>query len=224
MLVSLEKVYLGILRVVILILATLALIVTVGGLTSATPEFLRWSGFSQSEKPTGGTLGEFIAEQKVGASMSAGDQNETSGALASQVLPAIKSAVANISKYPGVRVDQASLTKSLQQKADSTQGHGEEYAGSLRGLTDELVHSTGSPLSAERVGALIDWHHDHFMADLAVKESEQTTSQSRMMLKLGFSASAFLAFILMIFVFIFVKIERNLRVIKSEPLQITEHD
>jgi len=167
MLANLERAYLGILRVVILIFATIALIVTFVSLFGAAPELLRWSGLSHPEKPSGGTLAAFVAEQKAintGAAGVAGGTDATPSTA--YILPAIKGAVANLSRYPGLTVDSAVLSQKLQHEADSFHERGAEYADSLKALTEELAHSNGQPLSRDRILALLDWHENQFMADV----------------------------------------------------------
>ena len=65
MLLRLETAYLNALRVLILIAATIALLLAGFGLVSAIPPLLRWTGITESDQPSGGTLGEFIDEQKI---------------------------------------------------------------------------------------------------------------------------------------------------------------
>lgn len=210
MLAKIENIYLSILRVVILVSATLALLVAAFALVSSVPSMLRWVGISQPEKALGGNLREFIAEQKItetkaSSSVEGGDQ------LA--VLPKIAHSAEIIHKYLG---DRAQLSErdwrtGLQNVANDFVLDGDAYADSVFRVAKELEASTGAPLSEERVLQLFDWNTERFRDDLEQKRLSEAQEASNFWVKLAVAGTGFLTFVAIIFIFLFVKIERNLR-------------
>jgi hypothetical protein len=213
----LEAAYLGLLRVVVLIAATLALLAAGVRLLSAVPPLLRWLGITEAKKPSGGTLQEFIDEQRItGAS---GNAPSTSSPEPF-VLDDIKTAAKTIHDYLGKRATspESAWRQSLQSAADTLPGHQVEYAASAKEMADQLASGTGKPLSETRVAQLFDWQKNRFEADLQARAARQAEGNVRFWVTVAGSGAAFLAFVLIVFVFLFVKIERSLRVVHTVRL------
>jgi hypothetical protein len=221
MLAKLERAYLGILRVVILVAATVALVVAGLGAVSAVPPLLRWSGITETTKPTGGTLADFISEQKITDTAS----TETTEQTAEPFIHAdIRSAAKTIKGYlKGSLITEKEWQTGLQRLADQVTGHSVEYAESLKDLTEQLKSSKGKPLSEARVTQLIDWHKARFEADVAARAAAEAEGNAKFWVTIGLAGAAFLAFVLIIFVFLFVKIERSLRLVHTTRIRDEAH-
>ncbi|WP_404478584.1 hypothetical protein [Novosphingobium sp. BL-52-GroH] len=223
MLSKLEGVYLAILRVAILVAASLALLVTIGVAVASGPSLLASAGFGGAEDTANGSLRQFMAEQK--DQSSPGDETlaERRPEVETVIAPDIDAAAANFAKYLGTPGTAAKRNFSilLQGNADGlvTGAVGQvsvadapaRYGASVLALSESLLNSTGRKLSEERVHELIAWHFQHFVGELAADQARQASARADLMVKLGVAGAAFLAFVLIIFVFLFVKIERNLR-------------
>lgn len=215
MLSRLETLYLGLLRGFILIGATLALVAAVLLIISSAPQVLTRLGVTRSE-PQSSSLAEFIAEQKPTAT----DSQETEeSAPELPIDSAIKDAARNFHDYLGNRA-----TVSLRDWEQGLQGYrndfspeiGNDYALSVKRLSEELKASKGKPLSVKNVGALIDWHKNRFAADRAAEQAEKVAADAAFVFKMEAAFAAFLLFAFITFIFLFVRIERNLRLVRVE--------
>jgi hypothetical protein len=215
-LARLETVYLNTLRVVILIAATIALIVAVVSLVGALPSLMRKAGLSGEAAVSGGTLREFIDEQKVvGTEASETTATEPTDSFVS---PDIVAAAKNFNSYlkneaPKEKDWQKYLTSKM---ADVPVETGSDYAVSINGLSEQVKASKGKALSFERVNQLVEWHFERFRADAELKELAQAQDSARFWVTMGAADAAFLTFVLIVFIFLFVKIERSLRVVRTE--------
>ena len=211
MLARLEQAYLSILRVVILIAATIALIVTVIGVIAGGAHII---GDSGNEESSVSSLGDFIAEQK---KREAPSENATENAdTPTASLSDIIDAAGNLHKYMGSRSEktQVQWQAGLQQYADAAGEHDKDYAASVKDLTEELLVATGKPLSEMRIEQLLSWHFEHFRENVARKAEEEASKKAQFWVMAGAAGAAFLGFLMIIFIFIFVKIERNLRLVR----------
>lgn len=215
MLAKLERAYLNILRVVILIAATIALVIAAFGLVTAVPPLLKRSGLTSDGVTTGGSLQDFIKEQKITETTSDVD---ASAPIEPLVLPDIREAARLFHSYLGKNASftEDDLRRALSENATAMTGHAEEYAASIKGIAQQLKASKGKPLSETRVLQLIGWHKDRFAADIAAEEAEMAEGNAKFWTALGVAGACFLGFILIVFVFIFVKIERSLRVVQTQ--------
>ena len=215
MLAKLERAYLGILRVVVLIAATIALVVAALGIIAAAPSLLRMTGIMQSDEATGATLQDFISEQKIT------DTTDVSGEQTEQkrsFLAEIEEAARNIRSYLGKRgtITEETWKTALQDNADGFESHEAAYAASVKALSEELTESKGKPLSEARVVQLVEWHKAHFLANLQAAQAGAAADRANFWVTVGAAGGAFLIFILIVFVFLFVKIERSLRVVQTQ--------
>jgi len=220
MLAKLERAYLGLLRVVILIAATVALVVAILGAASAVPPLLRWSGITETTKPTGGTLSDFISEQKITETASSPTTETT---VEPFILPDITAAAKIIKAYlKDSTISEKEWRSGLQRLADQVVGHSTEYSESLKDLAEQLKTSKGKPLSEARVTQLIDWHKARFETDVAARAAAEAEGNAKFWVTIGLAGAAFLAFVLIIFVFLFVKIERSLRLVHTTSIHDDE--
>jgi hypothetical protein len=112
MLEKMESGYLSLLRAVILVMATLSLIVALGALATAALSLVRSTGIAAGEA-SGGTLAEFIEQQKPLTS---------SAAAASDDVP-------EIAALPDVRAAAANFKADLGNRSRIREG---EFNGALR--------------------------------------------------------------------------------------------
>lgn len=216
MLTKLENVYLGVLRVVILVAASLALLLTAWGLISSVPQLLRWSGVMETNRPSGGSLRQFIAEHRITGTSSSTSGSASDGADGAYVDPNVREAARKVVSYLGRRgsLEAPVLERGLQQDADRLLKDALAYGRSVNDLATELVASKGKPLSELSVMELLQWHRERFVADVAARHAREAEANARFWVQMAFAGAAFVAFVLIVFVFLFVKIERSLRAMR----------
>lgn len=221
MLTKIENAYLNILRVVVLVAATLALLGAALGLVRSVPLLVDLVNPKASATSVpGATLGDFVAQKQL-AGVSPG--SAPAGAATSDDVPSgIKKAVQSLAHYDKTRLgsvlDSAGATRVFvnfrgEMPSDVQDG----YADSTAALMAQLDSSRGTPLSIDMLNELIEWHATKFkeaaVAHEATKAEETTTAtQSLLVAAIGFGV-----FIAIIFCFIVVKIERNLRLVRTFP-------
>lgn len=226
MLTRLETAYLGLLRVVVLIAATIALLIAALGSISAIPPLLRWSGITETQKPNGGTLRDFIDEQRITETTS---EAPTATETSRLVLPDVKAAARTIKTYLGRRsaTPQSQWESGIQDLADQLPGREAAYGESVRELTSQLLTSKGKALSEARIAQLVDWHKSRFEGEIQRRAATEAEGIARFWLTVASAGGAFLAFILIVFIFLFVRIERSLRLVRvshEQPPQMDEID
>ena len=218
----LESLYLNILRITILILATLFLAGAVFGLATAVPKLLPSFGAADARKMvTGTTLLDYRNEQRNIATATSGDtpsdSQATSNKIDSRIVAAARNLVAwgtkmgNAYELPQVETFLDQKQKSL---ADSLQG---DYADSLVAFSQDVL---AYGRSGDDVNALVNWHLAKFSAAQAQatqadaeRAAKTAIERQQAMILAGAAASAFLIFLILLFVFVLVKIERNLRIV-----------
>jgi len=225
----LEGVYLNILRVVILLLATALLLATVVAAVFVTPKFLpqgkgedarslvqndgladfkRAQRGEPAERPTAGAEESKAEDAKIDARLQAAAK-----ALAQRITA--DGGAPNVAAIEDFLVTkQASLTETLQG----------DYADSVKRLAIEAA--AAKPNSVD-VPALIDWHFSQFEAaqeranaDAHAKEVEKAERNQLALVAAAAAAAAFGLFLFLIFVFVLVKIERNLRVVSVAIVKV----
>ena len=85
-------------------------------------------------------------------------------------------------------------------------------------LTTDLNQSRGKLLSWNRGAQLLDWHYGKFRSTVETKKLEAEASKAKAMFGLAIGGGATLAFLIILFFFLFVKIERNLRVVRTREV------
>lgn len=217
MLAKMETAYLGLLRGFILVAATLALVAAAILLITTIPDVLTRVGLTQSAPPKS-SLSEFIAEQKPQQAQVFQDDQS---APQLPVDPEIASAAKNIRHYLG-RTTTVNWEQGLQAAENELSATIQaQYRQSLLVLSEELLASKGRRLTDRKVGELIAWHQRRFASTVAQQDQEQAAADAAFKLKIGAAFGALMLFVLIAFIFLFVRIERNLRVVRV--LQAGEH-
>ena len=226
MLTRLEVAYLAILRVVLLIAATIALLVTFGAAVTAVPALVEMVGFGSDVPARGGTLREFIDANRItDVEPSKEDTGETSAKfpLSESVSQASKAFARYDSHNGGTQFEQSKwddlFRAVLTEKVPVTEQA--DYGEDLLKLSNQLDRSSGKPLSNERLFQLIEFHLTTFLANAQAAEATKAADLAASMSKLLLAGGAFLIFVLVLFSFLFVKIERNLRA-RQAPEHFTE--
>jgi hypothetical protein len=217
-----ENFYLNILRVSILVLATLFLLGAVIGLVNAVPKLVPQSRSADARTlVSGASLKDYRAENRAATPSDSNPLATSTPAepqkIDSRIATASRSFVAWGTKT-GHDLSLANVEQVLNSKqqslADKLQG---DYADSLVNFSREVLASARSD---DDINALIDWHLAKFSAaEAAEADAEQARAvktaaarQDALMLAEA-SGVAFVAFLLLLFVFVLVKIERNLRLV-----------
>lgn len=222
MLTSIENFYLNVLRVVILVAATLAIVGFGVGLIKAEPAAVSYFVPAAAARGAAAnpSLNDFTAEQKAaGAAVDATDS--TSTPTADTDSDAMKSAVAHLASYNtnrmGGALDMSGVRTFLEAKHNAVSADDQDaYDHSLDALMGQLDHSTGAtPLDVTQVGQLINWHLDKFNAAISARQAAIAEQRQEGLVGLGAAVTALLTFVLLVFCFLFVKIERNLRLVRT---------
>lgn len=216
MLARLESTYLNILRVVILVAATVALIVTVSAVILTTPYLLSKAGIAGN--PDTLNLAGFIQEQRsLGKNVSVPGNNAevaTGMGASSSLHSSATRVVAYANKHHSANWNVADIEPQMMASVEQLPiQYRSAYERSLEALTKELEASKGTPLSLDKLNELLYRHHSDFFRSAAEKEANQSQDLINAITAIGTAAGAFLAFIFLAFCFLFVRIERNLRIV-----------
>lgn len=225
MLNRLESLYLNILRVVILVLATVLLVVAVIGAGIAGPMLLSSFGGGETNAARmvkDDRLADYLG-QGTGGGASAGAAETAELEEAARLSDRrIREAAANISRYvqakQGFSPVVAAVTGYIQERADSLPPSlFDRYADSILKLSKDLgaASTTAAPVDVDQ---LIDWHFGQFASAAqaaqerdAMRAAEEAARRETAVAAGAAAVSFFVMFLLMVFVFVLVKIERNLR-------------
>ena len=222
----LEALYLNMLRVVIIVLATVMLAGTVIGVIVAGPMLLASFGGGQADAARlvrGDSLDDFLGQgRRSGSGNQAAAPDPELEDRAREADRRIRQAAANITRYisakTGVTPVEAAVTDYIQTLSDQLPERlVDRYGDSILSLSQELAGrpSTSATLDVDR---LIDWHFQRFQA-AAEEAATRDASRAAEAMERRIAAVAagtmavtlFGLFLLMVFVFVLVKIERNLR-------------
>lgn len=217
MLDKIENAYLAALRVMALLAATAALVVFVLAASQGLPGLFNQLGWSESGKNEPSPLAEFIREQKPHAS---GEEAQPSSTSTGAPVPQkVQDAAKILKEYaaskqvpiePGAVVDVLMAKRGLI--ADDQK---DAYDDSLLALMQELRVSKGKPLDVDHINALLNWHIEKFNERIAAKALEKEAAAVKTAAAIQVGTLALASFFMIIFFFIFVKIERNLRLVKT---------
>jgi len=224
MLSKLEALYLNILRVVIIVLATVLLAVAAIGAVVAAPMLLSSFGGGEADAARlvrNDSLNDYLNRNSGSPGVAAQDQ----AALEDRTRDAdrrFKEAAANIVRYvkakTGMAPPEAGVIDYIQTLSDRLPtGLQDRYADSLLSLSKDLVQAPTATTPVD-VDQLIQWHFDQFStaAETAMQQDasraieEQARRQTAVLAGTA-AAGFFMMFLLLVFVFVLVKIERNLR-------------
>lgn len=217
MLEKIEAAYLAVMRVVVLIAATIALIICVVGASQAAPVVLRQLGWTVETPTEPPGLSDFIAERKLtqapGQEVPVPEAAPIGETTLGQAARLINAYVATRSRE---ELDPDVLNRALGEQQETLDlEHQGAYADSVLALARELTASKGRPLSLERVADLLTWHHSRFAAHVQDMKLAEMTTATKAQAGLGLAMGGLVAFILILFFFLFVKIERNLRLVRT---------
>jgi hypothetical protein len=224
MLNKLEALYLNILRVVIIVLATVLLAVAVIGAVVAGPMLLSSFGGGEADAARlvrNDRLNDYLNRNSGSPGVATQDQ----AALEDRTRDAdrrFKEAAANIVRYvkakTGMAPPEAGVIDYIQTLSDRLPASLQDrYADSLLSLSKDLVQAPTATTPVD-VDQLIQWHFDQFSAAAetamqqdATRAIEEQARRQTAVLAGTAAAGFFMMFLLLVFVFVLVKIERNLR-------------
>ena len=220
-----EAAYLGILRVVILLVATLAIVVAVFGLIIGGKMFFDSKSTASKAPPVQAvTLGDWVSEKKAAAPGTTGDSADSSSGGESISAPRqISDAAQYLVDYAhrtGTGPNAVSLSKMqlvkvlLNKQNEIPEQYRASYRESLKGLCYQLTISRGRPLNIDQLNELLDWHLTKFKGGATEDQTAKLLKGAAGSATLGIAGGAMLTFLLLVFCFLFVKIERNLRTLR----------
>ena len=222
MLAKIEIVYISILRVVVLVAASLALIMSLYGVTRGLPALASMMGLSKPQTAGGGSLEQYIQEKK--ATVPPKPVKKGGDRLVRRtIIPAEATEAAEI--YFNYLADPKAKTPSVDEwedvilnaasNLDFTPADSEDFYKDNLSLAQQLKISKGKKLSVDQVREVISWNADRFRAQNTMELAKFQQSNAEGLRFLTFAAGAFLAFLLIIFTFLFVRVERNLRLVRT---------
>jgi hypothetical protein len=220
---KIEAAYLAAMRVIVLVAATLALIVAVIGVVNAAPMIAKQLGLGESHEVAGADLTTFVDEQRA-----AGTPVETDAEGAPPLTQTIPGKIAKATNLVAhylrershVEVDVPGLERVITEKRnDLDAGYRDAYDDSLLTLATDLNGSRGKALSGPRVAQMLDWHLQKFKSDIEYRKIREDAVKAKAMLGLAIAGGAILAFLIILFFFLFVKIERNLRIVRTREVE-----
>ena len=217
MLARLESAYLSLLRVVILVAATLALVVAVFGIVVSAPYFAGQLGIRGDTD--GGDLAQFVSEQR-GADDASNSSYEGSDMTPVYTVSALlQTSASRIVAYAKKHHSKDLVTAEIEKALASSQeqiplGYQLEYEQSVDRLTQQLAVAKGTPLSMQKLGELLEWHDQRFQQAIAEREASKGEELVTAITAFGTAGGAFIVFVFLVFCFLFVRIERNLRLVR----------
>ncbi len=228
---QLENVYLTILRVVIIVGATGALIAAGFGIFAGLPLLL-------PDKPT-----VFKAESVQDADLAA-FQREQSGAeppaaqadsgdsldqatvdeIDARLVEAARHLASYAQRVQGYSTPTAVIERFLRARRDSLPSlYTEAYSKSVL----ELAKQTAASNASIDLDALIGWHYQRFIDSAQLSAEKQTEKElnrqaerAKSLAMLIGGAAGFALFLLLVFCFLLVKIERNLRLVNTRVVEL----
>ncbi|MBM6577131.1 hypothetical protein KCP91_12180 [Microvirga sp. SRT01] len=224
MLIRIENAYLGILRIVVLVVASVALVVAAIAFMMSIPPLARQFGLVSPPVPHGGTLGDYVEQKKATApaNPTASGDREDAAQPKRSTNPDVQAAAKQLQAYTK-GAGEMTIPKwevEVEQSGGNIPYELERaYYADVKGLTDQLTKSTGKRLSLAQVRELITWNNRHFVGDATAKAEEAAAQGRRALFTLYVASAAFVLFILVVFTFLFVKVERSLRVVRTVRLE-----
>lgn len=219
-LTRLEGVYLNILRVVILLLATLLLLASIAAAIFVVPKLIPEGKPADARSLVqNDRLADFKRYQRGEPANVAAPETASPADQPGRIDSRIKAAAAALAQHgrdiggaPNVAIIEDYLNSKQKALPETLQG---DYADSVQRLAAEVSASKDRSLD---VAALIDWHDAKFVeaeaqatTEMMTKAADKAAKGQLAMMAGGAALTAFGLFLLLIFVFVLVKIERNLR-------------
>lgn len=221
MLSRIENVYLAILRIVVLVAATVALIAAILGLVTGLPALSGMLGLSKPDAPYGGTLGEYIEAKRATVDAAESTSNGSSGVARKMIDPLVREAATEVQTY--LKGQDGANKLKLADWEDMVIERGEalptemttDYYADNLALIKQLRLSKGKKLSVQEVQELIAWNAGEFATAANINAVDYQMEQAEAQSRLTWAAGAFLLFLMVIFTFLFVKVERSLRLVRT---------
>ena len=218
MLSRIEEFYLNVLRVVILVAASIALIAFAIGMAKVVPLISTSLSSNSTLDTSRAGLGDFIAAQK-NSGTPAADMPDMANSPDEALSTDMKSAISHLSSYNNSRmggtVDMTSAQSAMLSKRSAVSAdYQDEYDRSLNETMAQLEQSKGSPLDTDKLNSLLNWHLEKFNSLVAAREAKKSEDKMTGLIGAGLAGVALLSFLMLIFCFLFVKIERNLRLVR----------
>lgn len=218
MLSKIETAYLAILRIVVLIVATIALLVAIFAAATSLPALALQFGFVASEQAQGGTLGEYIDARK--ATIPAkGTADAPVASTTGRNVPADVNAAAKI--LQSYSKGAGGMTIPLWEQGIIATGQNvpsveiSRYYVQTLALVRQLNEARGKHLDAPGLKDMLTWNATQFRDDAVARDAKKTEDTAKALFKMYVASIAFVVFILVVFTFLFVKVERSLRVVRT---------
>ncbi|HMI20098.1 MAG TPA: hypothetical protein VK533_11185 [Sphingomonas sp.] len=218
MLSRIESAYLGLLRIVILVVATIALLACAITLALSASPILRLTGLTAPPPSDSANLGGFIAEKRIQDTQPAESAASDAPSVPSDLTAAARNFLDYLARQGGPKTDAnlKGITDELRQSyAQIPVDVQEGYPASVKSLTEQLLKSKGKQLNPGRLEELVNWHRDRYVADRQEDVTRKLADGIAFFERLKVASGAFIAFIMIVFVFLFVKVERSLRLVRT---------
>jgi hypothetical protein len=220
MLERIENFYLLCLRIVVIVAATLALVVFIWACSRGLPFLASQMSLGQRTEHPAASLADYIAEQQPPAPDRNGGSADISGNSATVLTPTkVAEAAKLLARYMTrlqIVADMPALTDVLMsRRQDVPDDERAAYDENLLNLLQQLDVSRGAPLTTDRINQLLNWQKAKFLETAEADKERKAQSAAKAGASLAVGAGALGTFLLIIFFFIFVKIERNLRLVRT---------
>jgi hypothetical protein len=221
MLNKLENLYLDILRVLTLGIATLALVAFVWGAFNSRafvgPLFPQTPRHVAEDVATFGQFQSEEAQPSTSASENASTTTSATGLAraAEIVMQYIARTYCQGCSQSEIDLAELQLEQNLIEARDGIDpSHWSDYEQSLIAFLTALTSSDRS-YEPNEINDAIAWHRSEFEAASADIQIDQAAEQASATLAASISGVSLALFIIVIFFFVLVKIERNLRVVRT---------
>ena len=220
MLTKLEDIYLNILRIAVLAIATIALLVFALTAAQTGPLVGQFIGLKPKAKVEDASFAQFVhANRPTSSSNSYGSPDASDSLYPDTIVNSATNVVAYIKKHHDYDIGHANALQFLGGIYDEMSAdYQRDYAISLQDFTTQLANSTGTPISTDQINQAIRWHAQKFMSAATESEIKATADRAKAVLAITIAGISLLAFLIIIFLFVVVKIERNLRVVQVNKL------
>lgn len=221
MLNRIEDVYLNILRIAVLCIATIALLMFGFSVVQSGPMLGQLVGASTTTEVQNATLSAFVAENReaLGSPDSAVAIDTSAQVVPQRIESAAENIRAYVAKHHGFTIEMAQARAHLMSFHEAMPlAYQSQYAASIEAMTKQLVDAVGEPLSTANLNRAIAWHADRFQSQIQESELRKAENTSKAVVAATVAAISLLTFLIVIFFFVVVKIERNLRVVRTQDV------
>lgn len=117
----------------------------------------------------------------------------------------------------GTRVPATTWAAAIERSAPDA---ADAYYADVRSLTDQLARSRGRKLSNVEIAELLDANRRAYGVDQERIASERAGRAVVVLGNLSVAGIAIGAFIAVLFTFLFIRVERNLRIVRTLPVML----